>query len=144
MKPIIVTLAWLNANNACTEQVELFTKTFGKRAVITPEIASKVAHKFDIDWFAERVLDEHSYNEFCNADLSVRETYHRADRELRMKFTHKKDGDPRVHPQWGKYGKALSRVWSNRIKAGRKARLAFLFTAKRRTSSRGEYNTPIY
>jgi cell division septum initiation protein DivIVA len=52
--------------DACSDQVDLFEKTFGDSVVVTISRAKKVAHLFQWDW-ATHLLDEQGRGEYYRA-----------------------------------------------------------------------------
>ena len=52
-----ITIKWLKEKNACSDQVELFKKTFGEKATLNlPNLKKAATSGLNIDWFAEHFL----------------------------------------------------------------------------------------
>jgi hypothetical protein len=63
--------------DACSDQVDLFEKTFGDSVVVTISRAKKVAHLFQWDW-ATHLLDEQGRGEYKRARAPARAKLNRA------------------------------------------------------------------
>ena len=56
-RPMEITAEWLEAADACEEQVELFRATFGERAELTRSDALRAARAgLDLEWLTGRIL----------------------------------------------------------------------------------------
>lgn len=140
-KNIIITLVWLEANNACDEQVERFGKTFGMKATLTPALMLKHAPKFDFDWFLEHVLTSDQIETLDKIVYTTARAAHReVDDKFRAKYLNRKDGKYRKWPQWEAYEKAMAPHHKRYTNAMIKAQVKYLFSVKRRGSYRREHN----
>jgi hypothetical protein len=75
-KPVITKQMLIDAD-ACSDQVDLFERTFGDSVVVTIKRAEKVAHLFHWGW-ALRLLDRQGQAEYTRAIASAWVEYHRA------------------------------------------------------------------
>ena len=74
-----ITTEYLEAHNACPEQVELFDKTFPEGTSITRK-ACLAAGKagLNLDWLAGRLFDEQTYDAYTEAAASAFKAYAKA------------------------------------------------------------------
>ena len=75
-KPIITKQMLIDAD-ACSDQVDLFEKTFGDSVVVTVSRAKKVAHLFDLGWAAQ-LLDAQGRDEYQRVEPAAQAQYRRA------------------------------------------------------------------
>jgi hypothetical protein len=76
MSNTIMTKQMLIDAEACSNQVDLFEKTFGDSVVVTVKRAEKVAHLFDWDLLI-RLLDAQGRAEYDRAKAPARAEYRR-------------------------------------------------------------------
>ena len=74
-KPIMTKQILIDAD-ACSDQVDLFEKTFGDSVVVTVKRAEKVAALFDWGWAAQ-LLDAQGRAEYDRAKAPARAEYRR-------------------------------------------------------------------
>ena len=80
LKHDTVTLQWLKKHGACTDQVELFAKTFGDSSVaITPESIERASNVgLDINWVATRILTPPALKAYEEAKATAWKAYEEA------------------------------------------------------------------
>lgn len=143
-KNLIITAAWLVINSACEKQVEEFRKMFGKKAVITPEVMRKYAHRFDLAWLASRVLNSEDYETFLELETKQDIAWGKVQDALDAKYFRLKSGRERRKIDWDAYNKALSAKWTRAYNRNRRAQGELLMSLPRRQSSVARYATRRY
>ena len=140
-KNLIITAAWLVINSACEEQVEEFREVFGKKAVITPEVMRKYAHRFALSWLAPRVLNSEDYETFLKLETKQDIAWGKVQDALDAKYFRFKSGRERKKIDWDAYDKALSAKWTRAHNRNRRAQGELLMSLPRRQSSVARYAT---
>jgi hypothetical protein len=84
-KPIITKQMLIDAD-ACSDQVDLFEKTFGDSVVVTVKRAEIVAHLFQWEW-AIRLLDAQRQDEYSRVIEAARAKLDRAEAPAFAKYT---------------------------------------------------------
>jgi hypothetical protein len=92
-KPIVTKQMLIDAD-ACSDQVDLFEKTFGDSVVVTVKRAEKVAALFDWVW-AEQLLDAQGRAELNHAKEASFAEYQRV-----------------MAPAWAEYYRDMAPAWA--------------------------------
>jgi hypothetical protein len=83
-KPIMTKQMLIDAD-ACSDQVDLFEKTFGDSVVVTVKRAEKVAHLFDWEWAAQ-LLDAQGRAEYDRVEAAAWAEYDRVEAPARSEY----------------------------------------------------------
>jgi hypothetical protein len=111
-KPIMTKQMLIDAD-ACTDQVDLFERTFGDSVVVTVKRAEKVANLFDWNW-AIRFLDAQGRAEYHRAMTAAGAEYNRvmvdASAEYKRVMADAFD-DLAKKAAWAEYRRATVPAW---------------------------------
>ena len=76
--PAIITLQDLVDNGACADQRAEFVRRFGRSVEITVELCMSVAHVFDWNWAAAKLLKTPAWDAYEAATKPARDAYEAA------------------------------------------------------------------
>ena len=72
-----ISLEWLQARDACRDQVEIFAREWPKGVVVSLKVLKRAAElQLDIDWFAGRVLRTPLYADYQAKRATLDADYH--------------------------------------------------------------------
>lgn len=99
-----ITYSLLIEKNACTKQLALFKKHFGKVNAIslTSEIVDKFSNLFDIAWAAHNLLTKEDCEEYSKVSGNSWEEYYRMKDNARNEF------NKVWNTAWAEYRKAIT------------------------------------
>ena len=100
-----ITLEQLKEHHACTGQLHLFKKLFGKEVEVTVEKCIKYHDKFDWEWAAEHLLSVELYKEYKKIQQPAWEEY------LEIKRLAWKEYLKIAQPAWEEYLKKIAQAF---------------------------------
>ena len=103
-KPIVTKQMLIDAK-ACSDQVDLFEKTFGDSVVVTVKRAEKVAHLFDWEWAAQ-LLDAQGRAEYDRVEAAAWAEYKRVTAPARAEL------DRVIADAWAEYKRVIAAAWA--------------------------------
>jgi hypothetical protein len=102
---------------ACKPQRVKFKKLFGKKVIVTEELAIKHAQDFDWGWAANSLLSATAWVKYKRVRAPAREEYDKANATAWAKYSKAKATawakyDRSRAPVWAKYSRAIATAWA--------------------------------
>ena len=123
----ILTLAQLTEAGACEEEIELFTRHFGKSVAVTEELATTLSDTFSFRWAGLNLLSRAAQIEFDEARDPAGAEHTNASADAYTKYSKVRAAACAEHDKFcaasrAKYDKVCKAAWGEYLKASKPSR----------------------